>query len=157
MATALSPIDRPKQLTETRCRIALVGFGTVGSAVARLLHARRDDHSLRLTHVCNRNIARKKVNWISPDVRWTENFGEVLESNADIIVELMGGLEPAHELVRTALRRGKAVVTANKQLIAHFGPGITPSGPRQRTVPGFRRMCCRRRADTLGTARRAGG
>ena len=124
MATALSPLDRPKQLTETRCRIALVGFGTVGSAVARLLHARRDDHSLRLTHVCNRDIARKKVNWISPDVRWTENFGEVLESNADIIVELMGGLEPAHELVRTALRRGKAVVTANKQLIAHFGPEL---------------------------------
>ena len=74
MATALSPLDRPKQLTETRCRIALVGFGTVGSAVARLLHARRDDHSLRLTHVCNRDIARKKVNWISPDVRWTENI-----------------------------------------------------------------------------------
>jgi homoserine dehydrogenase len=40
MATALSRIDRPKQLAETQCRVALVGFGTVGSAVARLLHAR---------------------------------------------------------------------------------------------------------------------
>ena len=60
MATALSQIDRPQQLTETQCRVALVGFGTVGSAVARLLYARRDDHSLRLTHVCNRNIASQE-------------------------------------------------------------------------------------------------
>lgn len=137
MATALSRIDRPKQLAETQCRVALVGFGTVGSAVARLLLVRRDDHLLRLTHVCNRNIARKKVCWIGSDVRWTESIQQVLASDADVVVELMGGLEPAHELVRTALERGKSVVTANKQLIAHFGPELLELARENQQYLGF--------------------
>ena len=102
------------------CRIALVGFGTVGSAVARLLQT-RGDGSLRLTYVCNRNISRKRVSWTSPDVVWTDSMKRVLASDADVVVELMGSLDPAHELVRQALSSGKSVVTANKQLIAHSG------------------------------------
>ncbi len=102
------------------CRIALVGFGTVGSAVARLLQS-RDDRSLRLTHVCNRNVARKRVDWAAPEIVWTDSMKQVLASDADVIVELMGGLDPAHDLVCRALSSGKSVVTANKQLIAHSG------------------------------------
>ena len=105
------------------CRIAVVGFGTVGSAVARLLQA-RGDRSLRLTHVCNRNVSRKRVNWIAPEVIWTDDMQHVLTSEADVVVELMGGLEPARDLVRRALSSGKSVVTANKQLIAHSGPEL---------------------------------
>ncbi len=137
MATALSRIDHPRPLAKTQCRVALVGFGTVGSAVARLLQARRDDHSLRLTHVCNRNIARKKAGWIASDICWTESIQQVLASDADVVVELMGGLEPAHELVRTALQRGKAVVTANKQLIAHFGPELLELARENQQYLGF--------------------
>jgi homoserine dehydrogenase len=103
------------------CRIALVGFGTVGSAVARLLDARLGEHSLRVTHVCNRNIARKRAGWAASEIVWTENLQHVLASDADIVVELMGGLEPAYELVSRALQLGKSVVTANKQLMARFG------------------------------------
>ena len=103
------------------CKIALVGFGTVGSSVARLLDSRSDDHPLQLTHVCNRHIARKKVDWLSPEVVWTEDIDEVLASDVDVVVELIGGLEPAYEWVRRALQSGKSVVTANKQLMAHFG------------------------------------
>lgn len=106
---------------EPALRIALVGFGTVGSAVARLLHARRAEHRLHLTHVCNRNIARKRVDWTPRDLIWTESIEHVLASHADVVVELMGGLQPAYDLVRRALHSGKSVVTANKQLIAHFG------------------------------------
>jgi len=137
MATALSRIDRPRQFAQNQTRIALVGFGTVGSAVARLLHARRDESSLRLTHVCNRNFARKKVSWIASDVRWTESIQQVLASDANVVVELMGGLEPAHELVRSALQRGKAVVTANKQLIAHFGPELLELARENQQYLGF--------------------
>ncbi len=119
MATALSRIERLPLVPE--CRIAIAGFGTVGNAVAQLLESGRDNHSLRLTHVCNRNVARKKVSWLARDVVWTEDLQQMLNSDADVIVELMGGLEPAHRLVREALRSGKSVVTANKQLIARFG------------------------------------
>ena len=105
------------------CRIAVVGFGTVGSAVARLLQT-RDDRSLRLTHVCNRNVSRKRVDWTAPEVIWTDDMQHVLASDADVVVELMGGLEPARDLVRRALSSGKSVVTANKQLIAQSGPEL---------------------------------
>jgi homoserine dehydrogenase len=101
-------------------KVALVGFGTVGSSVAKIL-VERQNTCLRLTHVCNRNVARKKVDWLPADVVWTENFDDVLASDADIVVEVMGGLRPTEEWVRGALSSGKSVVTANKQLIAHCG------------------------------------
>ena len=118
MATAR--IARPP-LAEPEFRVAIAGFGTVGNAAARLLHNRRDDHPFRITHICNRNVARKKVSWMGRDVVWSEDLQQVLDSDADVIVELMGGLEPAYRLVRGALQAGKSVVTANKQLIARFG------------------------------------
>jgi homoserine dehydrogenase len=101
-------------------KIALVGFGTVGSSVARILCEHRAGH-LRLTQVCNRNVARKKVDWLPPEVQWTENIEDILSSDADIVVELMGGLQPAEDWIQRALRSGKSVVTANKQLIARCG------------------------------------
>ena len=125
MATALLRSEGPQSFAQRECRVALVGFGTVGSAVARLLYARRDELGLRLTHICNRNVARKKASWSGPHVLWTENVRQVLDSDAHVVVELIGGLEPAHEIVRCALEAGKSVVTANKQLIARFGSELS--------------------------------
>ena len=106
-------------------RIALVGFGTVGRAVAKILCERKDgDGPLRLTHICNRNVDRKKQSWVPSDVIWTEDFRAILNSDVSIIIELVGGLNPAEEWVRSALRAGKSVVTANKQLIARRGPEL---------------------------------
>jgi len=105
------------------CNVALIGFGTVGSSVARILCEGRNTH-LRLTHVLNRNVARKKVDWLPPSVQWTENIDDVLSSDADIVVEVMGGLQPTEDWIRRALQSGKSVVTANKQLIARCGPEL---------------------------------
>jgi homoserine dehydrogenase len=105
------------------CNVALLGFGTVGSSVARILCERSSTH-LRLTHILNRNVARKKVDWLPPSVRWTENIDDVLSSGADIVVEVMGGLQPTEDWIRRALASGKSVVTANKQLIARRGPEL---------------------------------
>ena len=105
------------------CNVALIGFGTVGSSVARILCERLNTH-LRLTHVLNRNVARKKVDWLSPSVKWTENIDDVLSSDADIVVEVIGGMQPTEDWIRRALTSGKSVVTANKQLIAHCGPEL---------------------------------
>src|SRR5664279_1455341 len=121
MATLISQLEQPGYVPRKVCRIALVGFGTVGRAVARLLQARGDQHSLQLTHVCNREVARKKADWVPSDVMWTEDIEQVLASDADVMVELLGGLSPAYDWVCRALQSGKSVVTANKQLIAHFG------------------------------------
>ena len=117
--------------TTVVCRVALAGFGTVGRAVARIL-CETANPSLRLTHICNRNVERKKQPWLPADVIWTEDFREVLSSDADIVIELIGGLTPAEEFVRSALLAGKAVVTANKQLIARHGPDLLQLANRVR-------------------------
>ncbi|MGC8548382.1 MAG: homoserine dehydrogenase [Acidobacteriaceae bacterium] len=103
-------------------KVAILGFGTVGASAARIL-SERNLPGLALTHVYNRNVARKRVDWL-PSVTWTEDLDAVLASDADIIVELIGGLNPAHDSVRRALEAGKSVVTANKKLIALHGPEL---------------------------------
>jgi homoserine dehydrogenase len=100
--------------------VAILGFGTVGSSVARIL-SERGGEDIRLTHIFNRQIARKRVGLLPPAIRWTEDINDVLSSDTHIIVELIGGLEPAGEWIRKALQSGKSVVTANKQLIARHG------------------------------------
>jgi homoserine dehydrogenase len=91
--------------------------------VAKVL-CERTDGLLRLTHICNRNVELKKQPWVPSEVVWTENVQAVLDSDVEIVVELIGGLHPAEDLVRGALNAGKSVVTANKQLIARHGPDL---------------------------------
>jgi homoserine dehydrogenase len=101
-------------------RVGLLGFGTVGQAVARILCSGEVPH-VELTHIFNRNIARKRADWVPPTVQWTESADDILASDVDVVVELVGGLHPACEWVRGALQSGKSVVTANKQVMAHYG------------------------------------
>jgi homoserine dehydrogenase len=107
----------------SECRVALIGFGTVGRAVAKIL-CESGDRSVRLTHICNRNVEKKKQPWVPSDVVWTDDVPAVLKSDVHIVIELIGGLNPAEQIVRTALQAGKSVVTANKQLIARHGPDL---------------------------------
>jgi homoserine dehydrogenase len=100
--------------------IGIFGFGTVGSSVARILAESRPE-GLELTHVFNRGVARKRVDWTGGAVEWTEDYEAVLRSDVDVVVELVGGLDPAGTWVRRALESGKSVVTANKKLIAFHG------------------------------------
>ena len=108
-------------------RVAIAGFGTVGRSVAKLLSAGYLP-GLKLTAIYNRGIARKRASeagaLVTADVLWTEDFEDILGSDADVIVELVGGMDPAGEWVSRALTAGKSVVTANKQLIAYCGPEL---------------------------------
>ena len=98
--------------------------------MARILGTRPFSR-LRLTHICNRNIERKRVSWLPFEVHWTERIEDVLAADVDVLVELIGGLKPAEEWVRRALLAGKSVVTANKQLIAHCGPELIELARKQ--------------------------
>ncbi|HUN84530.1 MAG TPA: homoserine dehydrogenase [Terracidiphilus sp.] len=113
-----SAVEEP--LARRPLRIALFGFGTVGSSVARIL-AESKPEGLELTHVFNRSVARKRVDWTPAHVVWSEDADAVLAANVDVVVELVGGLDPAGKWVRAALEAGKSVVTANKKLIAYHG------------------------------------
>jgi homoserine dehydrogenase len=107
-------------LTVDTVRVGLLGFGTVGQSVARILcegHVPR----VELKQIFNRGVASKRVDWVPSSITWTDQIDDVLTSDVDVVVELVGGLHPAYEWVRAALLAGKSVVTANKQLIAHYG------------------------------------
>ncbi len=108
-------------------KIALLGLGTVGGSVAKALH-RGAFAGLELTHVLNRNVARKRASaeagYVGQSVVWTEGFENILNSDADVVVELVGGVEPAGQWIERSLAAGKSVVTANKQLIAYRGPAL---------------------------------
>jgi homoserine dehydrogenase len=105
-------------------KIAILGFGTVGGSVAKALRM-LDLRDVALTHVYNRDVARKKASahaeFAGPDVIWTDEISVVLASDVDVVAELVGGLEPAGAWIEAALKAGKSVVTANKQLIAYRG------------------------------------
>jgi homoserine dehydrogenase len=101
-------------------KIGLIGFGTVGRSVAKIL-AVNPAGPLSLKYICNRNIAAKKMDGLPASIRWTESADEVLASDVDVVVELIGGLEPAGDWIRRALQAKKSVVTANKLLISERG------------------------------------
>jgi len=104
----------------TPARVALMGFGTVGQSVARILCS-GEVPQVQLTHIFNRDITRKKVDWVPSSVIWTDSADDILASDASIVIEVVGGIRPAYDWVKGALQSGKSVVTANKQLMAHHG------------------------------------
>ena len=106
-------------------RVGLLGFGTVGSSFAEVVAA-TPEAGVAITRVFNRGVERKKsserAKFVPASAAWTENVDEVLTAaDVDVVVELMGGLDPAEGWLRAALSAGKHVVTANKQLIAYRG------------------------------------
>ena len=107
-------------------KVALLGFGTVGSSVAKVL-AESKFTKVELTHVFNRNVGRKRgsaaAKVVPASVVWTDDIDIILRSDVDIVVELIGGLN-VDGWIRKALTAGKSVVTANKQLIAYRGSSL---------------------------------
>ena len=104
----------------TPARIALMGFGTVGQSVARILCS-GEVPEVQLTHIFNRDVGRKRVDWVPESVTWTESPDDIIACDASIVIEVVGGIHPAYEWLKGALQAGKSVVTANKQLMAHHG------------------------------------
>jgi len=107
--------------------VALLGYGTVGAAVGRLLEDNADDieratgHRLRVVRALVRNLEKERDFTASPGVL-TTRFEDVLEDDSiAVVAEVMGGLEPTGEYVLSLLRSGKPVVSANKQLVARRG------------------------------------
>jgi len=107
--------------------VGLLGYGTVGSAVSRMLAARREEieratgHRLTVVRALVRDPAKERES--SSDARVLTTDFEALRDDPriDVVAEVMGGLEPAGAYVRELLRAGKPVVSANKQLVASDG------------------------------------
>ena len=105
-------------------RVGMLGCGVVGSEVARLIGANQKDLTARsgakldLVKIGVRNLARPNV---AKDLLTTDLESIVKDKNIDLIIEVIGGIEPARTLILEAFANGKSVVTANKALLAKHG------------------------------------
>ena len=107
--------------------VALLGYGTVGAAVHRLLEESADEierstgHRLRVTRALVRNTAKERGFAPAAGIL-TDDFGAIRDDpSIAVVAEVMGGVEPAEAYVLELLRSGRPVVTANKQLVARHG------------------------------------
>jgi homoserine dehydrogenase len=106
-----------------KINIGILGCGNIGSKVAELLQKNSYEKQLNGDKICLKNIAvknltKKRENIITEDIITDNPFIIVNDPNIDIIIELIGGIEPAKELIMTALTNKKSVITANKELLA---------------------------------------
>ncbi len=126
--TARDAEVRPTASQSRRTRVAILGFGTVGQSVARLLGA-QNFTGIDLAYIFNRGIERKQSSEAAMSVPetavWTDSIEDVLGSDTHVVIETIGGLDPMDQWLRAAMRSGKSVVTANKQLIAYRGAELT--------------------------------
>jgi homoserine dehydrogenase len=108
-------------------RIGLLGCGNVGAALVQLVERQADvieartGVRLQISRVAVRNISRDREVQLPEGVLTRDAHAVVNDPTVDIIVEVMGGIEPARELIATALSHGKPVITANKELLANVG------------------------------------
>ncbi|HXH65426.1 MAG TPA: homoserine dehydrogenase [Mariprofundaceae bacterium] len=127
----------------TVLRVGLIGLGTIGTGVAQLLLTHRDllsqrlGKAVRLVRICDLDIVRDRgVDLSSVDL--TTDAARITKADdIDLVIELMGGLEPARSFVKTALQHGKHVVTANKALIAKHGEELFPLAAGKGLQIGF--------------------
>jgi homoserine dehydrogenase len=111
-------------------RVALLGCGVVGSSVVRLLRDHADDLAhrvgvpLEIAGIAVRRPALRRDLDVEPELFTTDAAALVSRDDVDIVVEVIGGIEPARTLLLTAFKSGKPVVTANKALLASDGATI---------------------------------
>ena len=108
-------------------QIGIIGMGTVGTGVARILleHAdrmqRRTGRAVRLARATVRDIAKPRDLQLPPDVLGNDVDAVINDPDIDIAVQLIGGIDPARDIMKRLLAAGKDVVTANKALLCEFG------------------------------------
>jgi homoserine dehydrogenase len=108
-------------------RIGLLGCGNVGAALVQLVERQADvieartGVRLQISRVAVRNISRDREVELPEGVLTRDAHSVVNDPTVDVIVEVMGGIEPARELIAEAISHGKPVVTANKELLANVG------------------------------------
>ena len=123
--------------------VGLLGFGTVGSGVARILLEQsellrqRAGMSIRLARICDLDITTSRGFPVASDILTDDVRSLIDDPELDIFIELIGGLEPARTFVLEAIQKGKHVITANKALLAAHGHEIFEAAARHGVELGF--------------------
>ena len=114
-------------MSESVVKVGVLGCGNVGAALVQLVQARGDEIAARtgvrleVVRVAVRSLSRKRPIDLPESVLTRDAAEVVADPDVDVVVEVIGGIEPARELILAALGGGKPVVTANKELLANHG------------------------------------
>ena len=114
-------------MTPEPVRVGLLGCGNVGAALVELISTRSDDIAARtglaleVARVAVRSITKERSVALPDGVLTHDAAGVVTDPDIDVVVEVIGGIEPARELTLDAIKAGKPVITANKELLANVG------------------------------------
>lgn len=101
-----------------KLKIGLIGLGTVGTGVYKTL---ADFDNVEIVKIAVKNINKPRAVEVPPTMMTDNPFDIVNDPSIDVVVELIGGVEPAWEYISTAIKNGKHIVTANKELLAKKG------------------------------------
>ena len=128
--------------------IGLIGMGVVGGGVARILNERADYFKnvkgldLDIRKIAVRDLSKPRAIDLPSD-RFTTDPTEVInDPSVQIVIEVMGGVDPAHDLILSALEAGKDVVTANKALLAEQGDDLFEMAAQKQVGLGFEASIC---------------
>lgn len=117
-------------MNEKKVRVGLMGLGTVGTGVIRLVEGHQDDllhqtgMGIEITRILVQNPSKERAVSVNSDLITDDPFSLLHDPEIDVIVEVMGGVESTREYILEALEQGKHVVTANKDLMALHGGEI---------------------------------
>ena len=140
--------SRLRRVAPVDVHIALLGYGTVGAAVHRLLEdtsdeiARATGRRLRVTHALVRDLEKERGHSPAEGVLTSDVEAILGDGEIAVAAELMGGLEPAGSYVLSLLERGVSVVTANKQLVAHRSPELFAAAAQSGAQVRFEACVC---------------
>ena len=111
-----------------KCKIGIIGFGTVGKGIYRILNTKNDSHpilnEIEIIGVAVKNINKKRDIDFESKLLKKDPYELIYDPNIDVIVEVMGGTEIAKDIIVESLKAKKSVVTANKAVIARYGSEI---------------------------------
>ncbi|MEK7698471.1 MAG: homoserine dehydrogenase [Nitrospirota bacterium] len=123
--------------------VGIIGFGTVGTGVVKILLKKRKDLERKLgfplviRKIADIDIKRKMAIALPENIFVTDGSGVIDDPSIDIVVELIGGIHPAKEYILKAIKKGKHVITANKALLASEGFDIFEAAQKNNVELGF--------------------
>ncbi len=124
-------------------KVGMIGFGTIGTGVAKILTQNKDvitkrlGAAVELVKVADLDITTDRGIKLAPDVLTTSAAAVVDHPDINVLIELIGGYDPAKKFLLQAIERGKHVVTANKALLAKHGDEIFSAVAQKRVSLGF--------------------
>lgn len=131
-----SLINRKIEKSKIR-NVAVIGFGTIGTGVVDLLY-NRGISGLKLVRVVDKDLERKRAVSLPPGMLVPDLKAATDDPKVDIVIELMGGIEPAKTVLLTSMKNGKDIVTANKKMLAKEGSDIFETAAALGRRIGFR-------------------